>query len=215
MNSTVKNVLRPVAQATRRFIRESVPKPQAIDIESHNQQVQRGIVNQYQLFRAQKITPYRRIMDAGFRVHSQFEEDGIILYVLSMIGLKTRRVVEMCCGPGSECMATNLILNHGFDGFLFDGSEAKIAEAASFFANKQDCLLYRPHLEAIWITAENVNDLLSDCMGEVDLLSLDLDGVDFWIWKANRGNITAAVGRRNPQHHPLQPEPYSPIQSGF
>jgi hypothetical protein len=119
-------------------------------------------------------------------VYSQFEEDGIILYVLSMIGLKTRRVVEMCCGAGNECMAANLILNHGFDGFLFDGSQDNIHRADAFFRSKRDCLLYPPLLTAAWITAENVNELLSKsgCGGEVDLFALDIDGNDYWVWKA-------------------------------
>src|SRR5262249_32626624 len=114
------------------------------------------------------------------------EEDGIILYVLSMIGFKTRRVVEMCCGSGSECMATNLIINHGFDGFLFDGSAENISSAHTFFGKKRECLLYPPVLTKGWITAENVNDLLATagCKGEVDLFSLDVDGNDYWILRA-------------------------------
>jgi hypothetical protein len=37
-----------------------------------------------------RVVPYRNIRDAGFRVYSQFEEDGIILYVLAMIGASGR-----------------------------------------------------------------------------------------------------------------------------
>lgn len=119
-------------------------------------------------------------------MHSQFEEDGIILYVLSMIEFKTRRVVEMCCGSGNECMATNLILNHGFDGYLFDGSPENIRKANSLFQSKHDCLLYTPVLTEAWITTDNVNDLLtkSGCAREVDLFSLDIDGNDYWVWNA-------------------------------
>ena len=153
---------------------------------SNHQEIQRSIINQYLMFKAQEIVPYKSIRDAGFRVYSQFEEDGIILYVLSMIGFKTKRVVEMCCGSGDECMATNLILNHGFDGYLFDGSEANISAANRFFRSKKDCLAYPPVLTHGWITAENVNELLirSGCAGEVDLFSLDMDGNDYWIWNA-------------------------------
>jgi hypothetical protein len=53
--------------------------------------------------------------DAGFCAYSQYDEDGIIRYVIAMIGFKTRRVVEMCCGTGNECISANLILNHGFE----------------------------------------------------------------------------------------------------
>jgi hypothetical protein len=114
MKQLVKNALRPAANFTRRFIRDSVAFD--FDEDSTAQGVQRNIVNQYLSFKLSGTAPYNAIRDAGFRAYSEYEEDGIILYVLSMIGFKTRRVVEMCCGSGSVCMATNLILNHGFDG---------------------------------------------------------------------------------------------------
>ena len=47
--------------------------------------MQRHIVNQYTLFELQQSVPYTKISDAGFRNYLQFEGDGIILYVLSMI----------------------------------------------------------------------------------------------------------------------------------
>jgi hypothetical protein len=137
MKQALKNAIRPAAQYARRFIRESVAIEHAVDRESLSQQVQRGIVNQYKLFKLQKVAPYSNISEAGFRVYSQFEEDGIILYVLSMIGFKTKRVVEMCCGTGDECMAANLILNHGFDGYLFDGSMENVQAAERFFPRGQ------------------------------------------------------------------------------
>src|SRR5207244_5656293 len=43
-----------------------------------------------------------------------------------------------------------------------------------------------PKLVHAWITAENINSLLQaqGYSGEIDLLSLDIDGVDYWVWKA-------------------------------
>jgi hypothetical protein len=184
MKRIAKRILRPAYDLARRLIKEAA----ATDHDSLSQQVQRSIVNQYQSFKMTGILPYTGIRDAGFRVYSQFEEDGIILYVLSMIGFKTRRVVEMCCGAANECMATNLILNHGFDGYLFDGNLENVRAANEFFRRKHDCLLYQPVVTHAWITRDNVNKLLkqSGCAGEVDLFSLDIDGNDYWIWDAIR-----------------------------
>jgi hypothetical protein len=183
VNRFAKRLLSPTYEAAARLIRNSFP---VSDRESYCQQMQRNIVNQYIMFKLNGIAPYPNIRDAGFRVFSQFEEDGIILYVLAMIGFKTRRVVEMCCGGGNECMSTNLILNHGFDGYLFDGDENNIRAAEAFFRGKKECQLSSPALSQAWITAENVNDLLinSGARGEVDLFSLDIDGNDYWVWKA-------------------------------
>jgi len=114
---------------------ESFPCPE--QNESLSQQCQKILINQYTMARLNDVKLHTRIADAGFRCYSQFEEDGIILYVLSTIGFRTKKVVEICCGDGRECMATNLILNHGFRGFLFDGNENNIMSAARFFGGKK------------------------------------------------------------------------------
>lgn len=154
-------------------------------VEPLYQQLQHVIINKHKSDFESGIV-FDKISDAGFRCYSQFEEDGIILYILAAIGMKTRRVVEMCCGSGHECMAANLIINHGFEGFLLDGDEASIKNANRFFESKADCLLNRPIIRKAWITRDNVNDLLREmgAEGEVDVLSLDMDGIDYWVWEA-------------------------------
>jgi hypothetical protein len=153
-----------------------------LDSDSLNQQLQIILKNQYKILTALNSQP--KVNETGFRVYSEFEEDGMLLYIFSVIGFKTYTVVEMCCGDGSECMATNLILNHGFKGYLFDGDETNINLAKDFFINKKDCSLYLPNLRNAWITKDNVNDLLRQegAIGEIDLFSLDMDGNDYWIW---------------------------------
>ena len=46
--------------------------------------------------------------------------------------------------------------------------------------------MQRPIVRQAWITAEDINTILEQagCAGEVDLLSIDIDGNDFWVWKA-------------------------------
>jgi hypothetical protein len=181
MTPSLKKLLRKPYYQLRELIDRN-----RIDDGSLSQQIQRNIVGHYLLAKHQRIPLYPRLCESGFRVYSEFEEDGMILYVLTMIGLKSRKVVEMCCGTGRECMASNLILNHGFDGYLFDGDAANIELARGFFQSKRDCLLYPPVLRNAWITTDNVNSLLAEagCSGEVDIFSLDIDGNDYWIWQA-------------------------------
>ena len=66
------------------------------------------------------------------------------------------------------------------------GDISSTATAQRFFANNKDTFLHPPRFAQAWITAENVNDTLarSGLSGEVDLLSLDIDGMDYWVWKA-------------------------------
>jgi hypothetical protein len=126
------------------------------------------------------------LQPVGFKVFSQFEEDGLLLYIFSIISPKNRRCVEICAGDGQECMSANLIINHGWEALLFDGNEEMVKSGNKFFASHPKTWLYPPKFVHAWITRDNINQLLADngFMGEIDLLSLDIDGNDYWIWKA-------------------------------
>jgi hypothetical protein len=182
----MKAVIKPFAKRLLQRLVHAVAEASQDSHDSLNQQVQKQLILEYMRARAEHRAPFATIRDAGFRVYSQFEEDGIILYVLTMIGLGNRKVVEMCAGDGTECMATNLILNHGFEGFLFDGDSANLERGRKFFQRRKDSFLIQPRFEGGWITRENVNELLRriGASGEVDLFSLDIDGNDYWVWEA-------------------------------
>lgn len=126
------------------------------------------------------------IVNKGFRVHSQFEEDGLLLYIFSKIGFTNRRGVEMCCGWGSECMLANLILYHSFDGLLFDGDAKSVEIAKSFFYHHPNSFQCPPKIIHAWITRKNINTLIeeNDVKGEIDVFSLDVDGIDYYLLEA-------------------------------
>ncbi len=143
----------------------------------------------YQTFRnmaSDGKRPLPRFDDVGFRCHSQFEEDGILLYIFALIGTTNKKVVEICASNGIECNAANLILNHGWWGYLFDGCPRSVARGREFYSISRDSWLFPPRFEQAWITAENINTLLTGAgvSGEIDLLSLDIDGVDYWVLAA-------------------------------
>jgi hypothetical protein len=130
--------------------------------------------------------PLPDFADVEFRCNSQNGEDGILLYIFSLIGTTNRKVLEICAGAGIECNAANLILNHGFRGLLFDGDAEQINHGRAFYAAHPNTRISPPLLVAAWITAETINDQVAahGFAGEIDLLSLDIDGNDYWIWKA-------------------------------
>lgn len=134
----------------------------------------------------QQGMPLPRFDEVGFRAYSQFDEDGILLYIFSLIGTTNRRAVEICAGHGIECNTANLIINHGWEGLLFDGKIENVLNGRAFYARTQDTLLFPPAFVHAWIDRDNVNGLITrhGFSGEIDLLSLDMDGVDYWIWRA-------------------------------
>ncbi|MDX1951696.1 MAG: hypothetical protein SFY81_05900 [Verrucomicrobiota bacterium] len=130
------------------------------------------------------------ISDYGFRVYSQTEEDGIILAIFSQIGTTTRKCVEIGAGmaPYSEveCNTANLLIHHGWEGLIIDGDPKNIHRIQQFFKTHANTWHATPKTIASFVHGENINDLLNkhDFNSELDLLSLDIDGVDWWVFKA-------------------------------
>ena len=78
---------------------------------------------------------FSNINEAGFKVFSQTDEDGILLYIFSIIGTTNKRSVEICAGDGIECNTANLIINHGWNGLLLDGDEALVRTGIDYYNN--------------------------------------------------------------------------------
>ena len=123
--------------------------------------------------------------DVGFRTYSQNEEDGILLYIFSLIGTTNKKCVEICAGDGIECNVANLIINHRFIGLLVDGQINNINRAKQFYFRHPDTRYWPPVISCNWVTVQNVNEIIvgNGFEGEIDLLSLDIDGIDYYLWK--------------------------------
>lgn len=130
--------------------------------------------------------PGLALNDVEFRAFSQNGEDGILWYILSLIGTTNKRAVEISAGDGSECNCANLIINHGWTALLVDGDERNVAKGKEFYSGHPQTFTYPPRFVHAWVDAESVNELLAshEFNGDIDLLSLDIDGVDYWIWHA-------------------------------
>jgi hypothetical protein len=129
-------------------------------------------------------SPVPRFNDAELRAYSQNGEDGLLLYLFARLGTTNRTTVEICAGDGVQCNSANLILNHGWQGILFDGDRASIDAGCAFYAQHPDSFSFPPRFVHAWIDRETINGKLAaaGCPSDPDLLSIDLDGVDWWIW---------------------------------
>jgi hypothetical protein len=125
--------------------------------------------------------------DTGFRIFSQFDEDGIALFLLALAGDGPRTLVDLGSGDGVNASnSANLILNFGFHGLLVEADPELAARARAFFARHPDSKARPPVTVASFLTRENVNEIVETAgfNGEIDLLSIDVDGNDYWIWRA-------------------------------
>jgi hypothetical protein len=146
-----------------------------------------------ELVRAGATLP--RIQDVGWQAFSQADEDGILLYIFSLIGTTDRRCVEICAGPGFECNTANLILNHHWSGLLVDGDEKNVQLGRSFFEQQAGSYVFPPQYIHTWITRENINEIIesNDFDGQIDLLSIDMDGIDYYVWEELRRVVPRVV----------------------
>ena len=136
--------------------------------------------------RAARGGPLPDFQETEFRSWSQHGEDGLLLFLFGVVGFGSRRSVEMCCGDGLECNSANLIIHHAFRSLLVDARTKKLARGRAFYEQCKECRPNRPILLESWITRDGVDPMLTrhGFAGEIDLLSIDLDGMDYWIWEA-------------------------------
>lgn len=126
------------------------------------------------------------LSEVGFKCFSQTDEDGIVLYIFSIIGTTNKKSVEICAGNGIECNTANLIIHHKWTGLLVDDNQILVEQGREFYNKNPNTHVYPPRFANAWVTRDNVNDIIrqNGFEGEIDLLSIDMDGVDYWIWKA-------------------------------
>jgi hypothetical protein len=120
--------------------------------------------------------------DYEFRVFSQWGEDGIIQHLVRSIDIPKKYFVEFGVQDYRESNTRFLLVNDNWSGLVMDGSAANIERI------KKDMIYWAYDLKPVqaFVTRENINELLrqNGVTGEIGLLSIDIDGNDFWIWQA-------------------------------
>ncbi len=126
--------------------------------------------------------------ETGFRVFSQFEEDGKLLFIFSVIGMKNKTFVEIGSDDGVNSNSANLYFNFGWHGLFIDGNPRSVRRGKKFFSKYPHPHFHKPEFRCAKVTRENINGLLEEAgfRGKTGLLSIDIDGNDYWIWDAIR-----------------------------
>ncbi len=121
----------------------------------------------------------KRLLRHSYKVFSQNQEDGMVAEVFERIGTGSRRFVEFGVQDGLECNSTFLLMR-GWSGAWIEGSAVDAARAKAAFAS------YPVEVVNDFVTVENADALISRLAGgeELDLLSIDVDTIDYWLWKA-------------------------------
>lgn len=133
-------------------------------------------------FSYKKKKKLNNFSDYEYSIYSQNGEDGIVRRIFSEIGVTNKTFIEFGFGT-SENNTLRLALIEKWNGLYIDGSaiDCKIMKHA-LKLKKID----RIKVVNAFLTRDNINSVLkkSGQKGEIDLLSIDVDGIDYWLWEA-------------------------------
>ncbi len=126
--------------------------------------------------------PITRLEQAEWRVYSQWGEDGILDWLTRHIAIDERRFVEIGVESYEEANTRYLLSQDGWSGLVLDRDGDGIERL------HRSRLHWHHDLRAVHatVTRDNVNALLREhgMSGRIGLLSIDIDGIDWWLWDA-------------------------------
>ena len=134
----------------------------------------------YSALLARQPEPPRDLTLYELSVFSQNGEDGVLQEIFQRIGTTNKFFIEVGASP-NESNALLLADISGWQGMIFDASESESEGLATKYSSSD-----RVVVVGAFVTTDNVNSLLSGdgVPAAPDLLSLDIDGNDYWVWSA-------------------------------
>lgn len=127
-----------------------------------------------------------QLSDTGFKVFSQFEEDGMLLFIFSVIGMKHKTFVDIGSNDCINSNCANFAVNFYWHGLFIDSDKDALDIGRHFYKKHPDPWSYKPVFVCEKVNRENINTTIKNAgfEGPIDLLSIDIDGNDYWIWDA-------------------------------
>ena len=129
--------------------------------------------------------PLSNLSDAAYDNFTYHGEDGILLYLLSQLKKVPKNFVDIGAGDCIKSNCANLAVQYGWTGVFIEQNTKQLDVGRRFYKRNIMSGAALKFLKAT-VTRENVNSLIkeSGMTNEVGLLSVDIDGNDYWIWEA-------------------------------
>jgi len=122
------------------------------------------------------------LSEVEFCAFSQWGEDGIIDWLIERLPSIPKTFIEFGVEDYRQSNTRLLLQLKNWQGLIMDGSSDHINDIQS-----QE-IYWRYELEArcAFIDRDNINKLINDAgfNGKIGLLSIDIDGNDYWVWQA-------------------------------
>lgn len=127
-----------------------------------------------------------RFSEIEFNVFTYHGEDGLLFNIFSRLSAFPKIFVDIGAGNCVKGNCANLAVNLGWSGLFIDADYRNISIGKSFYSKVSITKFTPPHFLQKKVTPKNINQLLKEATitGKIGLLSVDIDGDDYWIWKA-------------------------------
>ncbi len=122
------------------------------------------------------------LSEVEFQVFSQFGDDGIIQWLVNQLPIPNKTFIEFGVENYREANTRFLLINNYWSGLVIDGSRSNIRA----IEQEQLYTFYDLQAECSFITRENINAIIAKAgfKNDTGILSIDIDGNDYWVWKA-------------------------------
>lgn len=144
--------------------------------ELQSEEFTRGLIAQPKYQDAKRLNKYEA------KVFSQGGEDGIISEIFRRVGTTNKIFVEFGAGNGME-NNTVLLLREDWSGVWLEADRSSVESIRTYFSREIKAGRLSVYQE--FITAENIQALFAKAKvpAEFDLLSIDIDRNDYWVWE--------------------------------
>lgn len=125
------------------------------------------------------------LLEFSKNIASQCGEDGIIQKIFETIRPTNKYCVEFGAWDGkylSNCW--NLIINNGWSGLFIEGNEAKFKDLLAIHGNNENVSCVNKFVD--FQGQNSLDNILASVNApqDFDLLSIDVDGTDYFIWES-------------------------------
>ena len=146
-----------------------------------DEEVQKELILKAKLLSSKNknLKKIKNLSEVEFQVYSQWGEDGIIDWLINKFPEIPNSFLEIGTENYKESNTRFLLVNKNWDGFLIEADKAAVKNIKS----QRVFWKHNLRIENQFITKDNINTIIKkiEVPKKLGLLSLDVDGVDYWI----------------------------------
>ncbi len=146
-----------------------------------NEEIQKELIIKAKLLslKNKNLKKIKDLSQVEFKVYSQWGEDGIIDWLINKFPKIPKNFLEIGTENYQEANTRFLLINKNWDGYLIEADKLAVKDI------KSQKIFWKHNLrvENEFITKDNINRVIKKIKipKKIGLLSLDIDGIDYWI----------------------------------